>query len=109
MLISVKARGADGLTGWARARGRNFAQQLIGFGEKVLYKLPMKGPHAAANMDAKWADGAFVGYSWTANTYAIETRGGRDYDCQIVKTCPNGTQMVPRNIVQNHCNTMVKT
>ena len=41
MLINVKARGADGLTGWARARGRNFAQELIGFGEKILYKLPM--------------------------------------------------------------------
>jgi len=68
LLINAKSRGADGLTGWARARGRNFAQKLVGFGEKVLYKLPMKGPHAAANMDAKWADGACLGYSWTSNT-----------------------------------------
>ena len=35
VLINVTTRGADGLTGWARARGRNFAQKFIGFGEKV--------------------------------------------------------------------------
>jgi hypothetical protein len=63
LLINVKTRGADGHTGWARARGRNFAQKLLGFGEQVLYKLPVKGPQAPANMDAKWADGTFVGYS----------------------------------------------
>ena len=76
LLINVKTRGADGLTGWARARGRNFSQKLLGFGEKVLYKLPTKGPNAPANMAAKWADGQFIGYSWASNTYVMATREG---------------------------------
>ena len=98
MLINVKTRGADGLTGWARARGRNSAQKLIGFGEKILYKLPMKGPHAAANMDAKWADGAFVGYSWTSNTYAIETREGGITTARSLKRVPMANRWCPETL-----------
>ena len=95
MLINVKTRGPDGLTAWARARGRNFAQKLIGFGEKVVYKLPMKGPHAAANMDAKWADGAFVCHSWTSNTYAIETREGGITTARSLKRVPMANRWCP--------------
>ncbi len=35
LLINVKTRGADGLKGWARARGRNFFQKLLGVGAGV--------------------------------------------------------------------------
>ena len=98
LLINVKSRGADGLTGWARARGRNFAQKLVGFGEKVLYKLPMKGPHAAANMDAKWADGACLGYSWTSNTYVIETREGGITTARSLRRVPMPNRWCPETL-----------
>ena len=44
LLLNVKSRGQDGLTPWARVRGRPFSQQLLCYAEQVLYKLPPKGP-----------------------------------------------------------------
>ena len=44
LIINVRVKGSDGLTAWARVRGRAFNQRLMASGEKVLYKLPMKGP-----------------------------------------------------------------
>ncbi len=43
-VLNAMHRGPDGLTPWTKARGRPFNLRLIGFGEKVLYKLPTKGP-----------------------------------------------------------------
>ena len=68
-------RGKDWRTAWFRVRGRNFGQQ-IGFAEKVLYKLPTKGPQAPANMDARQADGILLGSSRTSNTYTIGLGAG---------------------------------
>ncbi len=45
MLQNILVRGPDGLTSWQRVRGRAFGQQLVGFGECVLYRYPGKGPH----------------------------------------------------------------
>ena len=58
----------------------------------------MKGPHAAANMDAKWADGAFVGYSWTSNTYAIETREGGIITARSLKCVPMANRWCPETL-----------
>ena len=44
LLLNARARGSDGLTPWARVRGRPFNQRFLCFGEVVLYKLPSKGP-----------------------------------------------------------------
>ena len=54
LLYTASVRGEDGHTAWGRARGRAFRQQLLGFGEAVLYKHPSKGPgHAPqGNMGA---------------------------------------------------------
>ena len=78
LLSNVMRRGDDGHTSWARARGRPFAQQLLGFGEVCLYKLPTKGPqhNAEGNMAARWAQGLFVGYSRSSNSYLIATDDG---------------------------------
>ncbi len=75
LLLNVKYRGADGLTSWARARGRAFTQQILGFGETVLYKLPVKGPGSQpdGNMGTRWKEGVFIGYSRSSNTYILST------------------------------------
>ena len=44
LLLNVKRRGHDGLTPWARVRGRPFSQQFLCYAEQVLYKLLSKGP-----------------------------------------------------------------
>ena len=44
LILNTSAVGPDGITAWTRARGRPFTQKPLHFGEKVLYKLPVKGP-----------------------------------------------------------------
>ncbi len=72
-LLNAQTRGPDGLTPWARIKGRAFNQRLMGFGEVVLYKLATKGPHSApdGNMGTRWREGCFLGYSRSTNTYTI--------------------------------------
>ena len=66
------------MTPWTRARGRPFAQRLIGFGEKVLYKLPLKGRlhDEMGNVAARFGCGIFLGYNRDANTYMVGTPNG---------------------------------
>jgi hypothetical protein len=98
LLLNVKTRGSDGLTPWARARGRNFAQKLLGFGEKVLYKLPVKGPQAPANMEAQWEDGTFIGSSWSTNTYVMATREGGIATSRSLKRVPMANMWCPETL-----------
>ena len=63
-LLNVTVRGDDGLTPWARVRGRAFNQRLFGYGESVIAKLPSKGPQhdVEGNMGPRQQIGVFVGY-----------------------------------------------
>ena len=80
LLLNVRSRGSDGLTPWARVRGRAFGQQIIGFGEVVLYKTPTKGPRSQpdGNMGTKWLEGIFMGYNRSSNTYRVIGKEGLD-------------------------------
>ena len=79
LILNVRSRGSDGLTSRERVRGRPFGQQVVGFGETVLYKLPVKGPRSQpdGNMGATQAEGTFVGYNRNANTFVIMTDEGK--------------------------------
>ncbi len=78
LLLNACVRGDDGLTAWARVRGRPFRQQLLGFGEAVLYKFPVKGPkhQPNGNMGTTGGESIFVGYDRQSNTFMVETEGG---------------------------------
>ena len=80
LLLNVRQKGPDGLTAWARCRGRAFNQRLLAFGECVLYKFPMKGPKSApdGNMGAKWGDAVFLGYHRNSNSYIVHHATGVD-------------------------------
>ena len=73
LLLNVRQKGADGLTSWERVRGRPFNQRLLSIFERVLYKLPMKGPQSRpdGNMGTKWADAVFLGYHRSSNSYIV--------------------------------------
>mgnify|MGYP002809736116 CR=1 FL=1 len=77
-LLNVTVRGDDGLTPWARVRGRAFNQRLFGYGESVIAKLPPKGPQhdVNGNMSARMFPGIFLGYHHTSNTYRVATADG---------------------------------
>ncbi len=78
LLLNTLVRGTDGMTAWARVRGRAFGQQLLGFGESLLYRYPSKGPRHApdGNIGALGHDGVFLGYDRFSNTFMIETDDG---------------------------------
>ena len=78
LILTATVRGSDRLTSWARVRGRAFAQQMVGFGESVLYKYPTKGPKHAphGNIGALGADGIFLGYNRSVNTFVLATKDG---------------------------------
>ena len=78
-ILNVMAKGEDGITPWHRARGRPFRQPLIGFGESILYRFPPKGPRHApeGNMGPLGAEGVFLGFNRSSNTYIVATSDGR--------------------------------
>ena len=91
LTLNVTIRGSDGVTAWRRARGRTFNQQLVGFGESVLYKYPSKGPQHAphGNVGALGSDGIFVGYSLESNTFQVWTPNGMVYPRSITRKPPS--------------------
>ncbi len=90
LTLNACVRGDDGLTPWARARGRAFGQRIIGFGEYVYYKLPTKGPqhNANGNMAARQAPGIFLGYSVLSNSYKIALDTGELVESRAVQRVP---------------------
>ena len=67
------AKGADGRTAWQTVRGRVYGQRLYHFGEKVHWKLPMKGPRSQprGNTGEKWQTGIYLGNEYEANSYVV--------------------------------------
>ena len=76
--MSTRHKGADGKTAYERVRGMSFGRRLLEFGEKILYKLPTKGPRhdAAGKLAARWEYGLFLGFSRISNDYVIWTKEG---------------------------------
>ena len=79
LLLNIKSSGQDGLTPWARVRGRPFSQQILCYAEQVLYKLPSKGPLSQpyGNMGAQQFEGMFVGYNRRSITFTVITAEGK--------------------------------
>ena len=72
-LLTVRPRGEDGKTAYQRVRGRQFGKRLMEFGERCLYKRPMKGPRheAQGKLAERWRRGLFLGFSRTSNEYYL--------------------------------------
>ena len=72
-LLTARLRGVDGKTAYQMIRGRPFSKRLVEFGERVLFKLPIKGPRQAerGELDARWSRGIVLGYSRFTNEYIV--------------------------------------
>ena len=70
-ILTTRRVGHDARTGYGKVRRHDFSKRSIEFGEKVLYKLPMKGPEADArgSMDPKWKFGIVLGFSKNSPDY----------------------------------------
>ena len=89
LLLNVSVVGQDGMTSWSRIRGRSFRQQLLGFGEKVLYRFPSKGPQHApqGNMGPLGGEAVCIGYNKQSNTFIVHTDAGK-VECRSVTRRP---------------------
>jgi hypothetical protein len=72
-LLTVRLRGLDGRTAYHRVRGRNFGKRLLEFGERCLYKLPMKGPRhdERGKLAERWRRGIFLGFARQSCEYVL--------------------------------------
>ena len=72
-LSTVCKKGEDGKTAFQRARGRPFGKRTVEFGEKILFKLPDRGPRhdERGALEARWKKGSMLGYSRFSNEYWI--------------------------------------
>ena len=78
LVVNALVRGTDGMTAWMRVRGRAFGQQMVGFGESVLFRYPSKGPRHAphGNVGPLGGDGVFLGYDRSSSTFIVFTAEG---------------------------------
>ena len=78
LVLNACVRGPDGLTPWARARGRAMGLRVFEFGECVWWKQPAKGPQhdLQGNMGPRQHVGYFLGWNKTSNTYRILDESG---------------------------------
>ena len=90
LLVNALVRGEDGITAWERTRGRPFSQQLIGFGEVVLYRYPTKGPQhdPHGNIGAQGGEGIFLGYNRSSSTFVVGTPDGHWIETRSVTRKP---------------------
>lgn len=72
-VLITRPQQSDGITPCKRLRGTNFNVRMLGFGESCLYKLNRKAPGKSLDgkMEARWADGIFLGYSRDLNEFVL--------------------------------------
>ena len=72
-ILTTRPNGEDGQTPFQRVRGRPFTKRAVEFGERVLYKLAMKGPRhdERGELHARWGRGLMLGYSRFSNEYML--------------------------------------
>ena len=101
LLLNAIVKGSDGLTAWTRVRGRPFSQQLLGFGEAVLYRYPGKGPRHQpdGNTGALGGQGIFLGYNRSSNTFAVGTPQGVVHSRSITRR-PDSERWQPEALAQ---------
>ena len=109
LLLNTVVRGEDGLTPWARARGRPFRQHLLGFGEGVLFKFPSKGPDSAPPRQHGQPVGRRRLPGVRPRRELLRHRHGRRHIyCAICHTEAAEPEMAPRGPRRRHGHAMVR-
>ena len=100
VLLNACVRGADGLTPWARARGRAFGMRIHAFAESVWWKQPAKGPQhdQEGNMAPRQFPGIFLGYNKASNTYRIMTNDGNMVKARGLQARPEDEKWEPERL-----------
>ena len=94
-----------------RVRGRAFAQPMIGIGESVFYRYPGKGPHhhPQGNVGALGAEGVFLGYNRSSNTFAIGDMQGNITAARSVTRRPSQDRWSADNLANSNAHKLTNT
>ena len=89
-ILNAVATGTDGLTPWARARGRNFNGKLYSIAEQIFWKPPVKGPQhdPQGNMGPRLFPGAFLGFHRSSNAYWVLDAQGNAVKTRALNSRP---------------------
>ena len=76
-LLTARVLGDDGMSTIQQLRGRAYSKRLVGFGEKVQFKLPAKGPDhdLDGTLSRRWPYGIVLGYSTASPDYWVYSEG----------------------------------
>ena len=75
---TMRHKHADGMTAYERVKGTAWTRKLLEFGEKALFKLPVKGPRhdLEGKLAERWSHGHFLGFARSSNEYIFWTEDG---------------------------------
>ncbi len=101
-VLNAVVTGPDGLTGWARARGRNFGGKLYAIAEQVFWKPPLKGPQhdPQGNMGPRLLPGTFLGFHRSSNAYWVLDEHGNAVKSRALNSRPHEERW-NKEILQN--------
>ena len=75
VMLARILKGQDGMTAYRRITGRDWNQEILEFGERVLYK-PLKDNAAANKMDERFHEGVWIGFNTHSKEHLIGTPEG---------------------------------
>ena len=78
--------GLDGKTGYERLFGKSSREELLEFGEVVLWRRP-RGQDSNVIVDARWETGVWVGRKW-GTPHHLVSFGDRVVECRAVQRVP---------------------
>ena len=85
---SFRVRGADGRSGYHRARGRPFGTRLLEFGEVCRFKLRAKETMHDGSQAHRWSIGTFLGLCKMTGQYRLFSNGTVKY-ARTVRRVPD--------------------
>ncbi len=98
-ILRNRVIGPDGKSAHQRVRGREGGRRGVGFAEKVLYMVPVKGPEhdKRAKLDALCKDGIVLGYCADSPEYHIfDVAEDKMIKARTVRRVPESAAGTPR-------------
>jgi hypothetical protein len=65
--------GSDGKTAYERVKGKKFNQEIVEFGERIMYR---RGKKVGNKLDVKWEEGVYLGICWRTGGAKVGSAAG---------------------------------
>ena len=96
--------GEDGLTSYKKLKGRDFKEELVEFGEKVMFRVHRKanedgGGERQAKAEPRFEEGVFIDISDSSHEKMIGTRSGGVVKTSTIKRLPKEDRWSRENVL----------